>query len=488
VLKSVPYKYLVATAFVSGLFMDLMDLTIVNVALPRLGRELHANAATTLEWVITGYLLSLAIWIPASGWIGDRFGTKKTFLFALAMFTGASALCGLSWSIGALIAFRILQGVGGGMLTPVGTAMLFRAFPPAERARASTILTVPTVIAPALGPILGGLLVDSVTWRAIFWVNLPIGIAGFIFALIFLKEHTEPSAGRFDALGFALSGAGLALILFALSRGPTDGWTSPIVLASGFIGIVSFALLIFVELRISDPMLDLRLFANRLFRTSNLTYFMSMASLLSQFLLLTLYLQQLAGKSALEAGLAVLPFSIGTIMSAPIAGIVYPKVGPRRLVALGLFGSAATSAMFLGVNLQTSVWVICAIMLVRGLAYGLVFVPLQAATYATISSRATGRASSLFNTNRQVASSIGVAIGVTVLVQRTQTLVPAAIRAAQPAARALAAQNAVLTSFHYAFATTIVMAALGVIFALMIRDADAAPTMQRETREPVPAH
>jgi EmrB/QacA subfamily drug resistance transporter len=484
-LKTVPYKYLVAVAFVSGLFMDLMDLTIVNVALPRLGQDLHTSAATTLEWVITGYLLSLAIWIPASGWIGDRFGTKKTFLFALAMFTASSALCGLAWSMGALIAFRILQGVGGGMLTPVGTAMLFRAFPPAERSRASTILTIPTVIAPALGPILGGLLVDSVTWRAIFWVNLPIGIAGFIFSLVFLREHTEPDAGRFDALGFVLSGAGLALVLFALSRGPTDGWRSPLVLASGIIGILSFALLVFVELRNPEPMLDLRLFANRLFRTSNLTYFMSMASLLSQFLLLTLYLQQLAGKSALEAGLAVLPFSIGTIASAPVAGIIYPKVGPRRLVALGLFGSAATAAMFLGVNLQTSIWVICAIMLVRGLAYGLVFVPLQTATYATISSQATGRASSLFNTNRQVASSIGVAVAVTVLVQRTQTLVPTAISAAQPAARALAAQSAVLTSFHYAFATTIVMAALGVLFALMIRDSDAAPTMERQAPEPL---
>src|SRR5579884_801636 len=152
-LRRAEYKYLVAAAFIFGLFMDLMDLTIVNVALPVLGDKFHAGP-DALEWVVTGYLLSLAIWIPASGWIGDRFGTKKTFMFALAMFTVASALCGLSWNIGALIAFRLLQGIGGGMLTPVGTAMLFRAFPPQERARASLILTVPTAIAPALGPVL----------------------------------------------------------------------------------------------------------------------------------------------------------------------------------------------------------------------------------------------------------------------------------------------------------------------------------------------
>src|SRR5579875_994653 len=206
-LATLPYKWLVAAAFVTGLFMDLMDSTIVNVALPRLGQQFHAGN-TTLEWVVTGYLLSLAVWIPASGWIGDRFGTKKTFLFALAMFTVCSALCGLAQSMEQLIVFRILQGVGGGMMTPVGTAMLFRAFPPNERARAATILMVPTITAPALGPVLGGWLVTDVTWRAIFFVNLPIGVLGFLFALAFLREHREPAAGRLDLLGFLLSGGG----------------------------------------------------------------------------------------------------------------------------------------------------------------------------------------------------------------------------------------------------------------------------------------
>jgi EmrB/QacA subfamily drug resistance transporter len=473
----IPYKYLVAAAFVSGLFMDLMDLTIVNVALPRLARDFHTTNATTLEWVITGYLLSLAIWIPASGWIGDRFGTKKTFLFALAMFTTCSALCGLSWSIGSLIAFRILQGVGGGMMTPVGVAMLFRAFPPAERARASTILTIPTVIAPALGPILGGWLVDDVTWRAIFWVNLPIGVFAFLFSLLFLREHREETAGRFDLAGFVLSGGGLALILYALSRGPDDGWTAPNVLFTGIVGLTSVVALVIVELRINEPMLALRLFADRLFRTSNAAYFMAMASLLSQFLLLTLFLQQLEGLSALEAGLSVLPFSIGTIVTAPMTGRIYPRIGPRRLVAAGLTGAAITSALFLLVGLDTSIWWICAIMFVRGLAFGLVFVAVQVATYATILSRDTGRASSIFNTNRQVAQSIGVAIVITILVTRSKDLVAAAVRSAPPAARALAAQHASVHAYHDAYIATAVLAALGVVFALLIHDEDAAATM-----------
>jgi EmrB/QacA subfamily drug resistance transporter len=332
---------------------------------------------------------------------------------------------------------------------------------------------------------LGGWLVDSVTWRAIFWVNIPIGIIGFAFSLLFLREHTEERAGAFDGWGFVLSGAGLALVLFALSRGPNSGWTSPIVLASGVIGTLCFVMLVVVELRIREPMLQLRLFANRLFRTSNLAFFMAMASLLSQFLLLTLFLQQLAGLSALQAGLAVLPFSIGTIVSAPIVGSIYPRIGPRRLIAVGLLGAAVTSAMFLAVDLKTSLATICGIMLVRGLAYGAVFVPVQVATYATISSRDTGRASSLFSTNRQVAQSIGVAIAVTVLATRSQSLVAAAIRVAAPAARQAAAQQAVVRSFHDAFATTIVMAALGIVFALLIHDSDAAPTMRRVRPEPI---
>src|ERR1700682_2177204 len=240
------YKWLVAIVCVCGMFMDIMDTTIVFVATPTLQRDFHTTT-TSIEGVVLGYLLSLAIWIPASGWIGDRIGTKKVFLFALAMFTIASALCGQAHSLGELVTFRVLQGVGGGMLTPVGTAMLFRAFPPVERAKASTVLIIPTVLAPALGPIVGGWLVTDVSWRWIFYVNLPVGVVGFVLGALYLREHREETAGRFDLPGFLLSGAGLALVLYALSEGPEKGGRSASVLFSGIVGVVLFALLIVVE-------------------------------------------------------------------------------------------------------------------------------------------------------------------------------------------------------------------------------------------------
>src|SRR6266508_488884 len=200
-----------------------MDATVVNVALPTLGRDFSAGNST-IEWVVTGYLLSLAVWIPASGWLGDRFGTKKTFLFALGTFTAASVLCGAAWNIEYLIAFRVLQGVGGGMLTPVGTAMLFRAFPPRERARASAILILPTVLAPATGPVLGGYLVEYHSWHWIFLVNIPIGLIGLAIAALYLREQREAAPGRLDLPGFFLSAPSLALLVYALSeagqRGP----------------------------------------------------------------------------------------------------------------------------------------------------------------------------------------------------------------------------------------------------------------------------
>jgi EmrB/QacA subfamily drug resistance transporter len=475
--RSIPYKWLVATAFVSALFMDLMDQTVVNVALPKLGRDFHAGN-TTLVWVVTGYLLSLAVWIPASGWLGDRIGTKKVFLFALAVFTAGSALCGLSQGINQLIAFRILQGVGGGMLTPVGVTMLFRAFPPEERARASTVLVVPTVIAPALGPILGGWLVTDVTWRAIFYINLPTGILGFLFAAIFLREHREESAGRFDVWGFLLSGLGLALILYALSRGPDDGWGARNVLGTLLGGAVLFALLVVVELRASQPMLELRLFADRMFRSANLAFFMLIASLLGNFLLLPLFLQQLRGYSALETGWVIVPFSIGTVLISQPVGKLYPRVGPRYLIALGLLGGAATSALFLAVDLNTGLWWLRGIMFLSGLTFGVAIIPVQAATYATISERDTGNASSLFNTNRQVASSLGVAAVITVLTTLSKSNIASALRHAAPAARQAATQHAVLHAYHDAFFAVVLIAAVGVFVALLIHNEDAAATMR----------
>ena len=312
--RRVEYKWIVAIVYVSALFLDILDTTIINVAIPSVGRELHTEGA---EWVVLGYTLSLAVWIPASGWLGDRFGTKRTFLFALAAFTTGSLLCGSAQTIGQLISFRVLQGVGGGMLTPVGLAMLFRAFPPAERARAATLIMVPALVAPALGPVLGGFIVTNVSWRWIFLVNVPIGLLALAFGWRYLREQRQPTAGRFDIAGFVLSGLALALIVYTLSEGPLAGWTSPRIVACGLIGVIAAVAMAIVELRIPSPMLELRLLANRMFRQCNLVSMFSIASFLGVTFVMPLYLQLIRGLSPLNSGLTTFPQAFGIMALAP---------------------------------------------------------------------------------------------------------------------------------------------------------------------------
>ncbi|HET8524317.1 MAG TPA: MDR family MFS transporter [Thermomicrobiales bacterium] len=484
----VPYKWLVAIAFVIGLFMDLLDTTIVNVALPTLGEHFHTSN-TTLEWVITGYLLSLAVWIPASGWLGDRFGTKRIFLFALAMFTIGSSLSGLAWSIDSLIFFRVLQGIGGGMMTPVGTAMLFRAFPPEERAKASAVLTVPIAIAPTIGPILGGWLVDSASWRWIFYINVPIGVLAFLFSLVVLREHTEENPGRLDLGGLFLSGAGLPLALYALSRAPHAGWTSAEVLGTGLGGLALLALFIWQEFRTTDPLLDLRLLNDRIFRVGNAAFFLTMVGMMGVLFLLPLYLQQLRGLSALDSGLTTFPEALGVVVASGPVGKFYPKIGPRRLLAAGLIGTGIFTGLLNFVGLETNLWWIRGAMFLVGLGLGFVFVPVQTAIYATISSEQTGRASSIFNTNRQVASSVGIAILASVLTSRTSSHVSDALQSAAPAARAAAAHHGTLLAFHDTFLVAAVVTVVAGFIALLIHDSDAAATMVQTpatTAEPAP--
>ena len=469
-LKNVPYKWIVATVFVTGLFMDIMDTTIVNVAIPSLGRDFGASAAST-EWVVLGYLLSLAVWIPASGWVGDRFGTKKTFLFALFAFTVASALCGQAHSIGELIAFRILQGVGGGMLTPVGTTMLFRAFPPSERAKASSVLMIPAIFAPALGPVVGGWLVTDVSWRWIFYVNLPVGLFGFIIGACFLKEHRESSAGRFDAPGFVLSAAGLALVLFALSQGPQSGWGSAGVVVSGLAGLALFVALVLVELKVAEPMLHFRLYRERMFRLANLVQSIAFGGMAGTLFLLPQFLQSMRKLSAFDSGLTTFPQAIGMLLVIRlVAGKLYPRIGPRRLVVTGLVIVSFTTLPFLAVGASTNLWWIRLIMLFRGVGSAFSFLPLQAATYANISREDTGRASALFSTQRQIGAALGVAVLGTVWIGRTRALMGTATNAANR-------QAAAVGGFHDAYLVAAIMALFAAGTALLIRDREAASTL-----------
>ncbi len=464
------YEYVVAVVFVFGFFMEILDTTIINVALPTLSHEFGVGTSA-IEWVVVGYLLSLAVWIPASGWIGDRFGTKRTFLFAIATFTIASALCGQAHTLTELVLFRVLQGVGGGMMTPVGTAMLFRAFPPEQRAKASTVLIIPTVMAPALGPVVGGFLVTKASWRWIFYVNVPMGIIAFVFGLLFLREHTEETAGPFDLAGFILSGSGLALILYALSEGPIHGWRSPEIIAATVLGLAAFAVLTVVELHKRAPMLALRLLGDRMFRNANLVTLCSYASFAGFLFVLPLFLQELRGLSALESGLTTFPQALGVMVSSQLAGRLYPSVGPRRLMVFGLLGASLTVSMFTRVDLTTSLWWIRLLMFTRGVFMAFSFIPLQAATYSTISRPDTGRATAIYSTIRQVAAALGVATLVTVLATATQRqLVGTSTPAAATAAR--------VSAYHVVFAVAAGIAFLGALLALLVRDEDAAASMR----------
>ena len=461
------YKWVVAVIFVLGLFMEIMDTTIVNVAIPTLAATFHAGHAA-IEWVVLGYLMSIAIFIPSSGWIGDKIGTKRTFLFAVFMFTLASVLCALSQNIGQLIAFRILQGVGGGMLTPVGTAMLYRAFPPEERAKASAVLVVPTVVAPALGPIIGGLLIESASWHWIFLVNLPIGIAGFIFGALYLQESREETAGGFDFAGFLLAAAGLASLLYALSQGPDKGWLSPGVAVTLGAGISMLVALGIVETRIAEPMLALRLYRDRMFRNSNTINSLSYGGFAAFLFLLPQFLQGTLGYSPLRSGLTTFPQAVGVILASQIVGRLYHTVGPRKLVTFGLAMTTLVMVPFLTIAVDVSPWTIRGLMFARGLFMACSFVPLQASTYANIAKPDTGRASAIFSTQRQASAAVGVAILSTLFISRRNSL----------AGSGAPTQGMIMDSFHLAFLGTLVMSALAAGFAwFFIKDADAASTM-----------
>ncbi len=469
-LPSVSPKISVSVVFVAALFMSIMDTTIVNVALPALSHQFNA-VGTSIDAVVVGYLVSLAIIIPASGWLGDRLGSKRVFLSALALFTIASALCGLAPNLLTLIGFRVLQGIGGGALTPVGTAILYRTFPPIERVQVSRILNIPTVFAPALGPVIGGLLIDKLSWRWVFYVNVPIGIAVFLFGLLFLNEYRERTAKSFDLPGFLLAGIGLALTMYALSEGPSYGWTSLGILGSLSLGIILLAVFVFVELRSTHPILDLRLFSNRIFRTGNLTSFFSTAGFLGLLFTLPLFLQQGRGVSALVSGLTTFPEAVGVLVATQIATRLYPNIGPRRLIVGGLTGVAIFMTLMSFIGQDTSLWLVRGLMFLIGGGMAFSFTSVQAASFATISSAQTGQASALFNAQRQIGASLGVALLSSVLSIIGLTQVNTS-----------GATVPDLASYHASFIAAAVLALIAAGIALMIRDRDAAATMRRKVK------
>jgi EmrB/QacA subfamily drug resistance transporter len=456
-VRSVNQRIVVSVVFVAAMFMNIMDGTVVNVALPALSRYFAAPIGS-VSGVVTAYLVALAVAMPVSGWFGDRFGGRNVLLAAITLFTAASALCGLATSLPELVAFRALQGLGGGTLIPVGMTMITRAFPPAERIKANQVLIVPTLLAPALGPVIGGALVDGLSWRWIFYVNLPVGVAAVLVGLLFLPAGSEYPAGRFDLPGFLLAAVGFPLVMYALSTGSTSGWESAAVLGTGLPGLVLLALFIVAEQRTAAPMLRLRLYGDRLFRITSLQLTAASGGFMGTLFLVPLLLQNGLGFSAIHSGLSTFTEAIGGMLGVQLTTRLYKRVGPRRLMTAGMGGTVTTIGLMALAGPSDAFWVIPLLMFFTGCSFGFAISPAQTANMATITAAETGHASTLQNTVRQAGAACGVALLGTVL-----------------AATGAGARD--LAGYHLAFLAAAAVMALGAAASAFVNDADAAPTM-----------
>ena len=317
------------------MFMNIMDGTVVNVALPTLSRS-FAVPIGSVSGVVTAYLVTLAVAMPASGWMGDRFGGRNVLLAAITLFTAASALCGLATSLPELVAFRALQGLGGGTLVPVGMTMITRAFPPAERIKANQVLIVPTLLAPALGPVIGGALVDGLSWRWIFYINLPVGVAAILVGLLFLPAGSEHPAGRFDLPGFLLAARRASRWSCTRCRpARRRAGDRAAVLGTGLPGLALLAVFIVVERRAAEPLLRLRLYRDRLFRITSLQLTAAGGGFMGTLFLVPLLLQNGLGFSAVHSGLSTFTEALGGMIGVQVTTRLYKRVGPRRLMIGG---------------------------------------------------------------------------------------------------------------------------------------------------------
>jgi len=412
------YKWQAALITALGLFMAVLDNTIVSVALPQMADAFHTDFGT-ITWVATAYFLAQAAVIPVTGYLADRIGTKTVFLSALAIFTLGSALCAIAPTHTALIAFRVLQGVGGGALFPTAFAIIYRVFPPTERGPASAVIGVPILLAPAFGPTIGGYLTTTFDWHAIFTINLPIGVVAFTLAALFLRGRSAdqaamgeaPVAGRsFDLLGLVLAMGGFTTLVYGITEAGPHGLgdhTVQIYLAVGAVLLIAFVL---VELRSNDPVMDMRLFKNYTFTISNVLMWALGAFLFGSLFLLPYFFEQVQGLTPLSAGEILISQGLSAAVATVVAGALYNRVGPRIMAFLGFALVTAGTWGFAHMDVTTTGQSLQGYLILRGLGLGFINIPLQTLALSVVSNRAMARASSLVNVTRQVASALGVAI------------------------------------------------------------------------------
>jgi EmrB/QacA subfamily drug resistance transporter len=465
-----PWVWRIAGIVIVGSIMSILDTTIVNVALDRLGRELHTSIAN-IQWVVTGYLLSLAAVIPVSGWAGRRFGAKKVYLTSLVLFTAGSLLCGIATSPTELIVFRVLQGVGGGLILPVGQLMMAQAAGPRRMGRVMSVVAVPAMLAPILGPALGGLILDNMSWRWIFFVNIPIGVVAFVLALRGLPASERQDAGRLDVLGLLLVVTGMPLITYGLAEiGTTGGFSSAKVIGPIVGGFALVALFIVHARRAPRPLLDVRLYSRRTFSAASITTFCLGAALFGAMILMPLYYQQVRGESVLATGLLIGPQGLGAALAMPISGRLTDRIGGGPLALFGVILTTLSTIPFGLVGAHTSIESLSVWMFIRGIGIGFAFMPAMAAAFAALKPNELSDATPQMNVLQRLGGSIGTAV-LAVVLQRALVSAPHPLT-----------QDGVAGAYSTAFWWSLGITALAIVPAVVLWRAES----QARTRRAAP--
>ena len=401
-------------AVILGVFMAVLDSSVVNVAIPKM-MAVYATDQNTIEWVITAYTLTVGMFTPISGYLADRFGAKRMYILALVVFVLGSGLCGAAWSASALIVFRVLQALGGALLMPISMTILFSLSKPQRRGLIMGIWGIAIMFAPAFGPTLSGYIVQNLSFRLIFYINVPIGIINIFMAQAFIPELQAKEAGKFDLPGFVTCVIGFFCLLYGLSDAPTSGWSSAKIISLFIAAAIFLTLFVVLELTTENPMVDLRLLKIRAFLASNIAVSVMMIAMMGALFLLPVFLQNGLGFSPLQTGLLTMPGALVTAALMPISGALFDKFGARPIALVGFLVMLVASLLLVNLNFN---WTYSAIMLVyviRSAGMGLTMMPLRTAGMNAVPLPLVNRASALQNTLSNVAGSVGVAILGTVM-------------------------------------------------------------------------
>lgn len=404
-----PSFWLPLFVIVTGAFAAILNNSSINVAIPKL-MSIYGVSANEIQWVLTAYMLTSGVVIPITGYLGDRFGNKRVFIVAMAIFTVGSVLCSIAWSNNSLIAFRVIQALGGGVIMPVSMAIIYRIVPLNKIGLALGVWGMAAIMGPAIGPTLGGYIIEHFNWRLLFLINIPVGLLGIFLSIILLKETPIRLETKFDFWGFFLSTVGCFALLLALSQGAKEGWSSYYIVTLFIVSFFSLLLFVLFELGSTDPMLDLRLLKNRTFTLSVLVSGFINIGLFGGVFLMPLFTQNLMGLSPYETGLLMLPASLITGVMMPISGVLFDKFGAKTIGFLGvtILAVSTLKLQYLSVDSSKS-WIII-IMMIRSFGMGLAMMPISTVGMNVVAKHLVGRASSLSNVIRQIFASFGIAI------------------------------------------------------------------------------